>query len=260
MLSKSPQLLYNLENRVDIYKKLKDNNPVYRDVTRSTSLTLAQIPKGVGDRHQGPFVSLPYTRPEGPDNLSPNHRSEMIVGKKTRLRPIEREDIPRFVEWFSDPDVRQHLDQYLPVSVSQEEHWFEEMLNRMRKRQDFVFAIETMDGEHIGNIGLHKINWKDRHAEMGIVIGEKDKWGQGYGTDALRTLLGLVFDEMNLHRVYLRVNVDNDRAIRCYEKVGFRHEGTLRETAFREGAYHDRHIMGILRTEFDKGDEKAGNE
>jgi diamine N-acetyltransferase len=148
----------------------------------------------------------------------------MIVGTKVRLRPIERDDLPRFVEWFGDPEVRRHLAIYLPFSLAQEERWFENLQGRLERQEDVLLAIETADGVHIGNLGLHGINWKDRSAELGIAIGEKAYWNQGYGTDAIRTLLGLAFRELNLHRVFLRVDADNARAIRCYEKAGFQRE------------------------------------
>lgn len=175
----------------------------------------------------------------------------MIVGERVRLRPIERDDLPRFVEWFGDPEVRHHLAVYLPFSLAQEERWFENLLERLERRQDVALAIETAEGVHIGSIGLHAINWKDRNAELGIAIGEKAHWGQGYGTDAIRTMLGLAFRELNLHRVVLRVDADNARAIRCYEKAGFQREGTSREAVFREGKYVDQHIMSILQLEFE---------
>jgi diamine N-acetyltransferase len=175
----------------------------------------------------------------------------MIVGEKVRLRPIERDDLPRFVEWFGDPEVRRHLLIYLPFSLAQEERWFENLLERLERQTDVLLAIETADGVHIGNLGLHSIDWKNRSAEFGIAIGEKAYWGQGYGTDAVRTLLDLAFREMNLHRVFLRVNVDNVRGIRCYEKAGFRREGTSRDATFSDGAYHDQYVMSILESEFE---------
>jgi diamine N-acetyltransferase len=175
----------------------------------------------------------------------------MIVGKKVRLRHVEREDLPRFVEWFSDPEVRRHLLVYLPFSLAQEERWFEGLQERLERQEEVLLAIETADGVHIGNVGLHAIDWKNRNAELGIAIGEKAYWGQGYGADAIHTLLGLAFREMNLHRVFLRVDVDNVRGIRCYEKGGFRREGTLREVVFKEGTYHDQYIMSMLRQEFE---------
>lgn len=175
----------------------------------------------------------------------------MITGERVKLRPIERDDLPRFVDWFSDPDVRQYLDMYLPFSLAQEERWFEDLLERMERREVVMLTIETNDGDQIGNISLFSINWKDRHAELGITIGDQDYWNQGYGTDSIRTILRLAFDDMNLHRVALRVHEDNTRGIRCYEKVGFQREGTLRDSVFRGGTYRDMIIMGILESEFE---------
>jgi RimJ/RimL family protein N-acetyltransferase len=171
----------------------------------------------------------------------------MIRGEKAKLRAIERQDLPIFVRWFNDPEVRQYLAMYMPMSMAEEEKWFERQLEDQDGR---VFAIETEDGAHIGNIGLHSIDWKNRRAYLGIVIGEKEYWGKGYGSDAIRTLLGFAFGEMNLHRVYLTVYAYNERAIRCYEKCGFQHEGRLREARFGDGRYHDELMMAILRKEF----------
>ncbi|MBN1979496.1 MAG: GNAT family N-acetyltransferase [Anaerolineae bacterium] len=178
----------------------------------------------------------------------------MIPGEKVRLRPIERGDLPRFVAWFGDPEVHHHLAIWLPFSLAQEERWFERHLEQIESQKAVLLAIETSEGEHIGNIGLHQIDWKNRHAELGIAIGEKAYWGQGYGTDAIRTLLRLCFLEMNLHRVTLRVDADNARGIRCYEKAGFQKEGTLRDAVFREGRYIDQHVMSILKTEFESNE------
>jgi diamine N-acetyltransferase len=169
-----------------------------------------------------------------------------------RLRPIERDDLPRYVAWFGDPEVRRHLDLYLPFSLAQEERWFESLQESLDKQEAVLLAIETSEGVHIGNLGLVTINWKDRNAELGITIGDKSYWDRGYGSDAIRAMLEIAFRQMNLHRVFLRVHEDNLRGIRCYEKVGFQQEGTMRESAFKEGAYHDVHLMSILRSEYEK--------
>lgn len=179
----------------------------------------------------------------------------MLVGQDVRLRAVNRDDLPRFVEWFSDPEVRRYLDMYLPFSLAQEERWFENLLERMEKHETVMFTIEVEeDDARIGNISLFDINWKDRHAELGITIGDKAYWNRGYGTDAIRTMLELAFNEMNLHRVLLRVHADNVRAITAYQKAGFRREGTLRESVFREGVYYDMVLMGILDGEFKRHD------
>ncbi len=171
----------------------------------------------------------------------------MIKGEKVRLRAIERGDIPVFVRWFNDPEVLQYLSLYMPMSAAEEERWFERQLDAQDRK---VLAIETAEGVHIGNIGLHDIDWKNRQAELGIAIGEKAYWGLGYGSDAIRTLLRFAFAEMNLHRIYLRVFDDNKRAIHCYEKCSFKLEGRLRECVYKDGQYHDQLLMSILQDEF----------
>jgi UDP-4-amino-4,6-dideoxy-N-acetyl-beta-L-altrosamine N-acetyltransferase len=171
----------------------------------------------------------------------------MILGEKVRLRAIEREDIPTFVRWLNDPEVRRYLEMYLPMSKAEEEQWFESYLKNDSSR---IFGIETGEGVFIGNIGLHDIDWKNRSAVLGIVIAEKEYWGQGCGSDAIKALLRFAFDEMNLNRIHLSAFDFNERAIRCYEKCGFRREGRAREALFREGTYHDAIHMAILRREF----------
>jgi RimJ/RimL family protein N-acetyltransferase len=168
----------------------------------------------------------------------------VILGEKIRLRAIEREDIPTFVRWFNDPEVRRYLEMYLPMSKTKEEQWFEAYL---KDDSHQLFGIETDEGFLIGNVGLHSIDWRNRSAVLGIVIAEKEYWGRGYGSDAIITLLRFVFGEMNLHRVHLSVYDFDERAIACYEKCGFRHEGRAREAMYRDGSYHDSLYMAILR-------------
>jgi RimJ/RimL family protein N-acetyltransferase len=175
----------------------------------------------------------------------------MIVGEKVRLRPIERDDLPRFVEWFGDPEVRRHLDLYLPFSLTQEERWFESIQERLDEGDAVMLTIETAEGAHIGNVSLMPIKWKDRGAKLGITIGDRSYWDNSYGSDAVRAMLKTAFREMNLHRVFLRVHEDNVRGIRCYEKVGFQHEGTMRESVFKGEDYYDVHFMSILESEFE---------
>jgi RimJ/RimL family protein N-acetyltransferase len=169
-----------------------------------------------------------------------------INGTRVRLRRIERSDIPIFVRWFNDPEIRSFLSMYLPMSQAAEEQWFEKQLESDR----IIFGIETLDGKLIGNLGFERIEWKNRWAEIGVVIGEREYWSQGYGTDAITTLLRFVFTEMNLHRVRLSVYDYNQRARRCYEKCGFVLEGRMRQAHYHDGHYHDELIMGVLRDEF----------
>lgn len=174
----------------------------------------------------------------------------MLYGEKVRLRAIEREDVPNFMRWFNDPEVIRYLNFYKPVSKRNEERWVE-TLSEAQDQHVFAIEAQTEGGwVHIGNMGLHRLDLRNRTAVLGVALGEKDFWGQGYGTEAIRTVLRFAFDTLGLNRVELDVFEFNPRAIRCYEKVGFRREGTRRQALFREGRYHDVYMMSILAEEF----------
>jgi RimJ/RimL family protein N-acetyltransferase len=171
----------------------------------------------------------------------------VIYGQKVRLRAIERADIYRWKMWFDDPETRRFM-----LRIYTKSHWDgDDFLERVKASEtDKVFSIETLDGLHIGTIGLHHIDWISRNAELGIMIGDPAYRDQGYGTDTIRTLVHFAFDTMNLHRLDLRADEANVRGIACYEKCGFRHEGIRREAQFRDGHYHGMVMMGILKADF----------
>jgi RimJ/RimL family protein N-acetyltransferase len=175
----------------------------------------------------------------------------MIEGKRVRIRALEKTDIDEIMKWVNDPEVTSTLVIRYPSSRYEEEKWIEKMLEATDARNKF-FALETKDGIYLGGIGLHNINWESGNAEVGIVIGKKEYWSKGYGTDAMMTLLNFAFNQMNLHRIYLRVFDFNPRGIRSYEKCGFKKEGVLRNDLYTSGEYHDTIIMGIMKEEFEK--------
>ena len=102
----------------------------------------------------------------------------------------------------------------------------------------------------IGAVRLDDVDLEDRRASLAIGMVDPDALNKGYGTEAIRLVIGFAFRTLNLHRVSLRVLAYNQRAIRAYEKCGFRVEGRERETAYVDGAWHDDLIMGILEGEF----------
>ncbi len=173
-----------------------------------------------------------------------------FAGELVRLAQISRENLPAFAQWFRDYEVQRLLvpGVLVPITDEAEEAWHE---RAARHGDEHHFSIHTLaDDELIGNCGLHGVDHKNSGAMFGILIGEKEYWGKGYGTDATRLALRFAFDELNLHRVQLEVYDYNVWAIRAYEKAGFSHEGKRREALFREGQYHDVLIMGILRQDW----------
>ncbi|HEY6548005.1 MAG TPA: GNAT family protein [Vicinamibacteria bacterium] len=186
----------------------------------------------------------------------------MIPGQRVRLRRIERADLPRFVEWLNDPELRDHLAAIYPLSQAQEEQWFESMLRQEPTQQPFAIDArlkpKTEAWTLVGTISFHSVDWRHRTAELGLFIGPRELWGKGFGTDAMRALVAFAFQELNLHRVWLRVYEENTRARRSYEKVGFVVEGRLRQDRFHGGRYTDTLVMGLLREEWHEGEDARG--
>lgn len=175
----------------------------------------------------------------------------MIIGKTIRLRAIERYDLPHFVEWLNDPEVRRNLLVSIPLSQAQEDGWFERTLNRPPEEQPLGIEVQTTEGWHlVGNCSFFDIDSRNRSAEIGIFIGNKEYWGRGYGTQVMRLMLKYGFNTLNLNRIYLRVYESNQRGIRCYEKAGFVHEGRLRQAIFMDGRYIDMLMMSVIRSEW----------
>jgi RimJ/RimL family protein N-acetyltransferase len=115
----------------------------------------------------------------------------------------------------------------------------------------YFFSIRTLaDDKLIGDLNLDVVDWSGRDSFVGLGIGETDYWGKGYGTDVMNILLRFAFTEINLRRVTLTVFEYNTRAIRSYEKAGFRHEGRVRQVLNKEGRRWDMLFMGILREEW----------
>ncbi|MCJ7517578.1 MAG: GNAT family N-acetyltransferase [Methanomassiliicoccales archaeon] len=170
----------------------------------------------------------------------------MLESKKVRLRAVERVDLPIFVKWINDPEVTQFLELNPPMSLEDEEKWFV----NLQKSEDKVFSIDTKEGKLIGNVGLIKLNWKDRSVLIGIMIGEKEFWNLGYGTDAIETLLRYLFYELAMNRVYLIADERNARALHCYEKLGFKKEGILRQNRYKNGVYTNDVMMSLLKDEW----------
>jgi RimJ/RimL family protein N-acetyltransferase len=110
--------------------------------------------------------------------------------------------------------------------------------------------LDSSCGRFVGTARLHSILWADRKATVALGIFDRRFWSHGYGTEALRLLMRLAFDDLGLHRLRLRVLHYNLRAIRCYEKCGFVREGVERESALVDGVWHDDVLMGILESEY----------
>jgi RimJ/RimL family protein N-acetyltransferase len=176
-------------------------------------------------------------------------RGQMLTGDRVLLRPIEKADLPRLRELIGDFEVSvlSSSGPIGPVSLAEFEARYVE--SEPGKKDEFFFAIEV-DGELIGQAGLHHIVQFDRHCELGIGLG-RDFWGKGFGQDTVRTLVDYAFEHLNMNRVELYVLADDHRAIGAYLKAGFVEEGRLRQKAWVRGGYHDELVMSVIREDWE---------
>jgi RimJ/RimL family protein N-acetyltransferase len=152
-----------------------------------------------------------------------------LVGERTVLRRVMAADLPVLYGWDVDPEIvalmgRKYADK--PI-----EEWFRTLATDRTNR---TWVIESLEGRLIGELELAQLNWRTGSAELRICIGDRDYWGHGYGSDAIRTALGAAFAVMQLRSVYLRVFVSNARAVHVYEKLGFRRQAILEASSRRQ--------------------------
>jgi len=178
----------------------------------------------------------------------------LIQGNRVRLRALEKTDLPMLVNWLNDPEVIEFLTFNQPLSLVQEENWFQKVLSG--SPDEIPLGIEAnVEGnwQLIGDTGFHSIHWVNRAAEIGILIGNKDFWNKGYGREALQLMVRHAFDHLNLNRVFLRVLANHARGIASYRHAGFVEEGRMRQAVFKNGRYIDVLFMSIIRQEWNPG-------
>jgi|WetSurMetagenome_2_1015567.scaffolds.fasta_scaffold277674_2 RimJ/RimL family protein N-acetyltransferase len=175
----------------------------------------------------------------------------MLKGSQVILRPVQRSDIPSFLVWFNDPEITQYLTVYLPMTEMSEEKWVENLAVDFSKVNFVVETIAPGGNRPIGSVGIENINSKDRDAEFGIVIGNKDCWNQGYGTESAALIIRYAFEQLNLNRVSSRVYDFNPRSQRMHLKLGFKEEGRRRQAKYVNGQYHDVFEYGLLRSDWE---------
>ncbi len=169
----------------------------------------------------------------------------MLHGKRVELIAPKKEFIPIFCKWMNDLEVTQYLLRYTPISLEEEEKWYQNLHLREVAIFFSILASDVTPAVLIGNCDI-QILWKDRIGRVGIVIGEKNYCGQVYGTEAMQSLIEYAFMSLNLHRIELEVLSNNPRAFKSYQKCGFVEEGRRRQALYRNGLYLDSIVMGLL--------------
>jgi [ribosomal protein S5]-alanine N-acetyltransferase len=176
-------------------------------------------------------------------------RQPFLVGDRIYLRQLEPVDVQGpYLAWVNDYEVTRFLE---TGSYPQSEDALAAYVSVTSGPDNIFLAIVEKGTEvHVGNVKLGPIHRVHRRADMGIMIGDKTRWDRGYGREAVALIVAYGFDRLNLIKIGLGVYADHDHAVRLYESLGFRVEGRLRQHLFRDGAYHDKLVMGVLREDF----------
>ena len=163
-----------------------------------------------------------------------------MTGERLRIVPLERRHAERTLEWANDVHIMRLMDRASPVSAVEHEQWFASLTDRPDCQ---YFAIETVSGQHIGNVWLWAIDRRHRKAELRVVIGDADARGKRLGSDAIDLACGYGFQRLGLRRVYAYVLAINPAARRAFERAGFLLEGTLRDDRWTGDRFVDAYLL-----------------
>lgn len=173
---------------------------------------------------------------------------KFLEGRRIYLRPIENEDLDFFYTTLWAKEGRKLTGTQTVFSRSGVQTWFEN-ISTDNSRIDLIICLQE-NNQPVGEMAMLDIDHQNRHAIVRISLFDREFWGNGYGTEAMALLLNFGFEILNLHRVGLDVYSFNKRAIKSYEKLGFKREGIIRDELFYDREYHDSIIMGVLKSEF----------
>ena len=173
---------------------------------------------------------------------------KFLEGKRVYLRPLEKEDLPYIQKWTNDSEIRRLTGEVIPMSQADADKFLERVYSD-NTREWFVIVVKEND-RVIGETGLLRMFPAWRTTDISIIIGKKDAWGKGYGTEAILLLLDYAFRYLNFHRVAIGVVGFNKRAISFWKKIGFKKEGVQRDGYYYNHKYFDFVMMSILEDEF----------
>lgn len=180
--------------------------------------------------------------------MKKKERVIFLSGKRVNLRPLDAEtDLEKVTAWINNQEVTEFMSRFLPSGRNEEKEW----LNKKRENE-VTLAIETKKGLHIGTIGLHQIDYRNGTANVGIMIGNKNYWKQGFGYDAEMILLKYAFHTLNLRKIIHRAFVDNKGSVNLAKKCGGIEEGIMRKHIFSNNQYRDLIMFAIFKKRWQK--------
>jgi RimJ/RimL family protein N-acetyltransferase len=173
-----------------------------------------------------------------------------IRGKMVSLRAPEPRDVPQLNAWANDPGLWRNLTGWhFPYSMASTERWVETPRAPTSAHQ--VWCIEAPGAGFIGTGSLSGLDWKNRNATIGLLVGSEANRGTGLAVDASFALMRYAFDELGLNRLEAPVLAYNERSLRMFtQKLGFRQEGIRQQAHFREGRFHDEVLLGLLAEDY----------
>jgi diamine N-acetyltransferase len=174
----------------------------------------------------------------------------MFTGKLGALLPFDEAALPLVRVWINDEEVRQGTGTEGPVSDREHRRWYESVMDDPSQRIFLIAQGKGSEARPVGALGLRGINWRSRHAEYWIYLGDRLARGKGLADEASMLLLRFAFNTLGLHRIFLQVNVTNQSAISLYRRLGFVEEGVLRAAVFADGRFVDRLLLSMLAQEF----------
>jgi len=172
------------------------------------------------------------------------------IGRRVILRPAEETDAEVLAEYINHPETRRFIMVRFPKSLREEREWIAS-LSTKGTPQNLVFVVERKrDGQAIGVVGLHQIDWVQRRCVSGSFIGPPRLRGEGYGTEAKSLLLDYAFGELGMQSVWALVFADNTPSIRALEKQGYRRGGVHRKSVWRGSTWIDSYYYDILQEDW----------
>lgn len=173
-----------------------------------------------------------------------------ILGKHLSLRAIEEKDLELLYKWANDPVTQDGIGElHFPSSMDFHETWFKNLKNNQLNQR---FIVDVPGSGAIGISSIMNIDWRNRHAWHGLVLGESSYRSKGYGIDAIMATMRYAFDELNLERLDGSMIEYNKLSISTYcgKRLGWCEEGRKKNYFFRKGRYWDQIIVGITKNEY----------